>query len=199
VDQSDGLSSEATLLAALRKRDPQALSTLFEAWSDPLFRLASGLLRDEQAAEDVVQCTFVALLQHMDTFDGRARLSTWLYRVAYNECMGRLRSAVEADDVDAWDEAEFLPPTLIDWRTLPEAVVTGAEARAEMARAIARLTPALHAVFTLRDIEGMSVRDTAEALGLSEAAVKVNLHRARLFLRERLTGYFEERVARAGD
>ena len=193
------MTDEATLIAALRQRDSQALSVLFEAWSDPLFRLAAGLLRDEQAAEDVVQSTFVSLLRHVDTFDGRARLSTWLYRVAYNDCMGRLRASVETEDVDAWDESEFLPPTLIDWRTLPEAVVTSAEARAEMMRAIGQLTPALHAVFTLRDIEGLSVRDTAEALGLSEAAVKVNLHRARLCLREQLAGYFEERVASPGD
>ena len=73
--------------------------------------------------------------------------------------------------------------------------MSGAEAQAEMARAIARLTPALRAVFTLRDIEGLSIRETAEALSLSEAAVKVNLHRARLSLREQLTGYFEECVS----
>lgn len=193
------MTDEPTLIAALRQRDSQALSSVFEAWSDPLFRLAAGLLRDEQAAEDVVQSTFVALLRHVDTFDGRARLSTWLYRVAYNDCMGRLRAPVETEDVDAWDESEFLPPTLVDWRALPEAAVTSDEARAEMARAIGQLTPTLRAVFTLRDIEGLSVHDTAEALGASEAAVKVNLHRARLFLREKLTSYFEEHVAPAGD
>jgi RNA polymerase sigma-70 factor (ECF subfamily) len=190
---------EQALVAALRRRDPDALSALFASYSDPLYRLAAGILRDDQSAEDVVQATFVALIQHVDRFDGRASLRTWLYRVAYNGCMQRLREPAPDADVDAWDEAEFMPPTLVDWRTLPEAVVTGAEARAEMARAIQALTPALRAVFTLRDIEGLSIREAAEALAISEAAVKVNLHRARLSLREQLTGYFEERAAQPGD
>jgi RNA polymerase sigma-70 factor (ECF subfamily) len=198
TEDTGSIAAEGALVAALRQRDPQALSALFEAYSDPLYRLAAGLLRDEQAADDIVQSTFVALIRHVDGFDGRSSLRTWLYRVAYNGCMGRLREPVAEEDVDSWNEAEFLPPTLMDWRNLPEALVTGAEARAEMARAIQTLTPALHAVFTLRDIECLSVRETAEALGLSEAAVKVNLHRARLALREQLTGYFEERAARPG-
>ncbi|HYO89321.1 MAG TPA: sigma-70 family RNA polymerase sigma factor [Candidatus Limnocylindrales bacterium] len=190
----DKASDEQALLTALRKRDAAALTTLFEAYSNPLYRLAVGLLHDDQAAEDVVQSAFVTLIQHIGHFDGRASIRTWLYRVAYNDCLQRLRGPVVVEDVDAWDEAEFMPPTLIDWGALPEAIVSGAEAQAQMLHAIGRLTPALRAVFTLRDIEGLSVRETAESLGLSEAAVKVNLHRARLSLREQLTGYFDERV-----
>lgn len=188
-------SDEQTLLAALRQRDAAALTALFESYSNPLYRLAVSMLHDEQCAEDVVQSAFVTLIQHIDTFDGRASIRTWLYRVAYNDCLQRLRGPVLEEDVDAWSETEFMPPTLIDWRELPEALVSGAEAQTEMARAIARLTPALRAVFTLRDIEGLSIRETAEALSLSEAAVKVNLHRARLSLREQLTGYFKECVS----
>lgn len=186
--------SEDALVAALRAHDPTALAALFENYSNPLYRLAISLLRDEQAADDVVQSTFVTLIQHIGQFDGRARIRTWLYRVAYNECMQRLRAPAPDEDVDAWAEAEFVPPTLIDWGALPEAVVGGKEAQHQLLQAISRLSPTLRAVFTLRDGEGLSIRETAETLNLSEAAVKVNLHRARLILREHLTGYFGERV-----
>jgi RNA polymerase sigma-70 factor (ECF subfamily) len=187
--------SEHELVAALRARDPAALTALFEQNSNPLYRLAISLLHDPQAADDIVQMTFVALIQHIDQFDGRASIRTWLYRVAYNGCMQRLRAPTQDDDLDAWNEAGFMPPTLIDWGALPEAVVSGQEAQRQLLQAISRLTPALRAVFTLRDSEGLSIRETAEALNMSEAAVKVNLHRARLILREQLTGYFGERAA----
>lgn len=183
---------EQEWVAALRRRDAAAFAALFERYSDPLYRLSVSLLHDELCADDVVQVTFTALIEHIDRFDGRASLRTWLYRVAYNACMQRLRVPDRETDVDDWDDGSTLPMALIDWRDLPENVVSGQEAHAQVAQAIAALTPTLRAVFTLRDIEGLSTRETAEALGLSEAAVKVNLHRARLFLRERLAGYFEE-------
>ena len=82
---------EQTLLAALRRRDPAAFSQLFETHSDKIYRLAVGLLQDESAAEGVVQDTFMRLIERLDQFEGRAKLSTWLYRVAYNLCQDRLR------------------------------------------------------------------------------------------------------------
>ncbi|MFQ3566760.1 MAG: sigma-70 family RNA polymerase sigma factor [Aggregatilineales bacterium] len=186
---------ERALVARLKARDPAALAALFERSADRIYRLALSLLRDEQAADDVVQNTFVALIDAIDTFEGRARLDSWLYRVAYNDALSRLRAQKPLVPLNVPDDGEALmPANLIDWTTLPEELLTDVEVRAEMERAIATLTPVQRAVFVLRDIEGFSTRETADSLGLSEANVKVALHRARLALREHLAGYFERQV-----
>ncbi len=185
---------DAALLDALKQRDSSVLSALFTRYADALYRLAVRLLGDQQQADGVVQTAFLALLDHADRFEGRANIGTWLYRVAYNECLMRLRAAppVSLEDL-AGESGELMPSCLVDWRNLPEAVLLNEEAHAEMERAINSLTPTLRAVFTLRDIEELSVSETAHILNLSEAAVKTNLHRARLHLRERLSRYFERR------
>jgi RNA polymerase sigma-70 factor (ECF subfamily) len=150
------------------------------------------VLHDEQQADGVVQNTFLSLIHHIDDFEGRSGIGTWLYRVAYNECMMRTRQAkpqVELDDSD-----EMMPGSFIDWSSVPEDVVSSHEAAEQMERAIAHLKPDLRIVFTLRDVEELSTAETAEILGLTESAVKVRLHRARLALREQLATYFEKRV-----
>lgn len=186
---------ECALIAQLKARDPAALATLFERSADRIYRLALSLLRDEQAADDVVQNTFVALIDAIDTFEGRARLESWLYRIAYNDALGRLRAQKPLVPLSMPDDGEApMPANLVDWATLPEELLTTVEVRAEMDRAIAALTPVQRAVFILRDIEGLSTSETAESLGLSETNVKVVLHRARLALREHLAGYFERQV-----
>jgi RNA polymerase sigma-70 factor (ECF subfamily) len=184
---------EETLVSALKQRDPEALAALFECYADKIYRLAVGLVHDEQQADGIVQDTFLALIKHVDRFEGRSQISTWLYRVAYNEsmmCLRRVHPEVNIDDMDDG----VMPDCMIDWHTIPERVMSSAEAAHEMACAIASLSPGLRAVFTLRDIDECSTCQTAEILGISEAAVKVRLHRARLALRERLSVYFAERA-----
>lgn len=180
------------LVAALKRRDPDALAAVFEAHADKLYRLAANMLRDDISADGVVQDTFIRLIERVDSFEGRADIGTWLYRVAYNECMMRLRRQRPHLELDAIDEEGFMPANFSDWRDLPESAVSSSEAAAEMQQAIASLSPALRAVFLLRDVEGLSTQETAQALGLSESAVKVRLHRARLHLRERLAAYFDD-------
>jgi RNA polymerase sigma-70 factor (ECF subfamily) len=187
------MQNEGALIDSLQRRDPQALAALFERYANPIYRLAARLLNDEQQADGVVQNTFMALIEHIDQFEGRSGLGTWLYRVAYNECMGRIRAAAPLVELEPLVEGELLPTNLIDWDSVPESVVLDSESRQQMAAAIESLPPTLRAVFILRDVEELSVHETATALGLSEAAVKVYLHRARLHLRERLAGYFGER------
>lgn len=182
------------ILMALRRRDPQALAILFEQHADAIHRLALNVLGgDAQQADGVVQDTFIALIEHVEQFEGRARISTWLYRVAYNEALRRLRRArpqLALDD--ALDEDLPMPASLFDWRDLPEEALRQQEARAMMQAAIDALPASLRAAFTLRDVQEFSTREVAEILSISEAAVKVRLHRARLALREALSAYFEE-------
>lgn len=186
---------EQELLAALRRRDATAFSQLFEAYSDRVYRLAVGLLESEVEAEGVVQDTFMRLIERLDQFEGRSKLSTWLYRVAYNLCQDRLRKrkpiSTLVEEVD--DEGTIPTPTiLIDWEQLPERCLTAAEISRELDEAIATLPPKLKAVFILREIEGVSTQACAEALDISVSATKVRLHRARLLLREQLATYFME-------
>jgi RNA polymerase sigma-70 factor (ECF subfamily) len=183
---------ETTLINALKRREQDALATVFERYSDKLYRLAFSVLHDEQQSDGVVQDTFLKLIEHIDTFEGRSSIGTWLYRVAYNEAAGRLRRVKPLVEMDDMEESSPMPTSLIDWRTLPEQALSNQEAFDQMARAVATLAPALRTVFELRDVEELSTRETADILGISESAVKVRLHRARLALREQLAAYFEE-------
>jgi RNA polymerase sigma-70 factor, ECF subfamily len=191
---------------ALRAGDPAAVGALFEAYADRIYRLALGLLREPAAAEDIVQETFLSALTHLDRFEGRSSLGTWLYRVAYNAAIDQLRR--RSDEPLPPDEPEGdletgmalpLPRSIIDWARTPERWQADHEVAAEIERAISELPQSLRIVFLLRDVEGLSTEETAEALGLSEGATKVRLHRARLAMRERLSAYFSERLPRKGD
>jgi RNA polymerase sigma-70 factor (ECF subfamily) len=189
------IASEADLLHRLRQRDQSALAEVFEVYSDRIYRLALSLLHDEQSADGVVQDTFISLIEHIDGFEGRSSLGTWLYRVAYNHCMGRLRRV--RPQVPLLEEVEdnldqpIMPTHLMDWRNLPEALFGSSEAMQQMTLAIQGLAPSLRAVFILRDVEERSTEETAQIMAISPGAVKVRLHRARLALREALADYFE--------
>ncbi len=183
---------EEALVKALQQRDPSAFTYVFEQYAPKLYRLAAQLLRDDQQADGVVQNAFLALIEKIDTFQARSRISTWLYRVAYNEVLTRLRRQRPQLDLESYAEADLLPACLVDWSALPEALLDSQEARHMLERAIAQLPTTLQSVFILRDVEELSTAETAQILNISEAAVKVRLHRARLALRERLAQYFEE-------
>jgi RNA polymerase sigma-70 factor, ECF subfamily len=186
------MPSEQELVAALRRREPDAFETLFETYSDKAYRLAVSLLEDETEADCVVQDTFLRLLERLDQFEGRAQLSTWLYRVAYNLSIDRLRqrrpTVTMADEAD--DDMIPSPEVLVDWEHLPEDLLTESELAVELNTAIAALPEKFRVVFILREIEGLSTAETAVITQLSLSAVKVRLHRARLFLRERLAESF---------
>ena len=185
-------------LEALRAGDREQFARLVDAYSPSIYRLALRMLGDGQDAEDVLQTTFIKALQHVGDFEGRSSLSTWLYRIAANEALmliRRTRPTVSLDEEPEDDEGQPLQPRqLADWSGLPENSLLDAEARLLLDRAVQKLPVKLRAVFLMRDIEGLSIRDTSEALDLTETAVKTRLLRARLFLREQLSEYFGERL-----
>jgi RNA polymerase sigma-70 factor, ECF subfamily len=184
--------SEAELLAALRQRQEAAFAYLFETYSDRIYRLAVGLLHDEAEAEGVVQETFLRLFERLDQFEGRSSLGTWLYRVAYNKTMDVLRRhhvTISVDEMD--DEATMAAPSiLLDWRNMPETMLSEAEVATALDQAIAALPEKYRVVFLLREVEGLTTEETAVVANISISAAKVRLHRARLFLRERLAETF---------
>jgi RNA polymerase sigma-70 factor (ECF subfamily) len=194
-------ASESQLLAGLRAGDPVAYRQLVDRNSPRIYSVALGLLGDEQEAEDVLQETFLNAFQAIDRFEGRSALSTWLYRIAYNASLMRLRKrgrmtvfSLDQPAGEADDEGRHESRHLVDWSALPDDQLLSAEAREEMNRAIAELPETLRSTFILRDIQGLSGAETADVLGITVQAVKNRLHRARLKLRDQLSDYFVERA-----
>jgi RNA polymerase sigma-70 factor (ECF subfamily) len=189
-----GGNPEAVLLERIRAGDKAACAECIEQHAPAVYRVALRLMGDESEAEDVVQETFLSAFRSIDRFEGRAGLSTWLFRIAHNAALMRLRRAepsfVSVDESDGGDGGAGVPRQLFDWCCLPEQDFATAEARAELERAVRELPEKLRTVFILRELEGLSTEDTAGALDLSAEAVKTRLHRARLWLRERLSGYY---------
>ena len=146
----------------------------------------------------------MSAFEAVGSFEARSKLSTWLYRIAYNASLMRLRKRKQMTmfslDHPALDEGGTDMPVnrqLVDWSSVPDDELLTAEARQEMDRAIAELPDSLRSTFILRDIQGLSGAETAEVLGISVQAVKTRLHRARLWLRNRLSDYFSERMESA--
>ena len=191
---------EAFSLEALKAGDRTEFARLVEANYELVYRLAIRMLNDPQDAEDVLQETFLKALRGLNNFDGRSSLSTWLYRIATNEALMALRrrkpDMVSTDEPVETEEGEQEPVQIVDWGLLPEEELMSVEAQRYLSEAIDRLSPSLRAVFVLRDIQGLSTQETGEVLNLSETAVKTRLSRARLRLREDLSGYFGEKLAR---
>lgn len=192
-------AGEADLVDGLRAGDAAAYRTFVDENSASVYGLALKLLGDEQEAEDVLQETFLSAFRAIDRFEGRSKLSTWLYRIAYNASLMHLRKRERMTtfslDQPYGDEEQARPVAgdlLLDWSTVPDDRLLTAEARQEMDRAIAQLPESLRSAFILRDIQGLSGAETAEILGISVQAVKNRLHRARLSLRDRLSSYFAE-------
>jgi RNA polymerase sigma-70 factor (ECF subfamily) len=188
---------EHELMLRLRAGDKAACAQCIELHAPDVYRLALRLTGHEADAEDVTQETFLNAFRAIDSFEWRAGLKTWLHRIAYNAAMQRLRRrpppSVPVEG--AADEAESpTPRELFDWCCLPEEDFENAEARAELEQAVHELPEKLRLVFVLRELEELSTEETAAALGLTPQNVKVRLHRARLWLRERLAGYFTERA-----
>ena len=157
-------------------------------------------MNDQQEAEDVMQETFISAFRALDRFQGRSQLSTWLYRIAYNAALMRLRKRrLPVESLDAaheTEDGELMPPRqLVDWTAPPDELLLSKEFRGKLDAALASLPESLRSVFVLRDIEGLSTTETAEVLGLTETNAKVRLHRARLALRERLAGYLAPALA----
>jgi len=196
----DVIITEEISLEALRAGDKAEFARMVEAHYGLIYRLAIKMMEDPQDAEDILQETFIKAYRHISGFDGRSKLSTWLYRIATNEALMALRrrkfSMISIDEPVETQETEQKPIQITDWCCLPEVEMMSSESRAYMDKAIKELPQSLRTVFLLRDIEGLSTLETAQVLDLSTAAVKTRLSRGRLRLRESLSEYYGERMIR---
>lgn len=194
------ITSPEFSLDALRAGDRAEFARLVDAYSAPIYRLGLKMLGNPQDAEDVLQNTFLNALTHLADFEGRSSLSTWLYRIASNEALMLLRrkkNTVNLDDFQPEDAEETpLPEVFVDWSALPETELLNGESKGALDAAVASLPESLRMVFLLRDIEGLSIKETADILNLTETNVKTRLLRARMSLREQLSAYYGERLTR---
>jgi len=183
-------------LVALKQGNHSELARMVTRYSDSIYRVALRMLNNPSDAEDVLQETFIKAIRALPTFEGRSSLSTWLYRIAVNESLMLMRKqkpevAVADDEFNDSDDIDSFPTFQIqDWCCLPEKDFMSTETKSILDQSIQKLSTNLRSVFILRDIEGLSIQDTAEALGITETNVKTRLLRARLKLREELSDYF---------
>ena len=195
----------------MRRRAPhakagelEAFETLIGRYERKVYSLARRIVQQEQDAEDVTQQTFLSALEHLAGFREEASFSTWLLRVATHAALKviRKRKGLPTVSLDASTEPQEgyntvpHPEYIADWRESPEHLVGRNETARLIDEALRELDDKHRVIFLLRDVEGLSVKETAEALGLSEANVKVRLLRARLQLRERLTREFGDPARR---
>lgn len=180
--------AEEDLLAALKRRDPYACTCFMKWYAPRMTRLAVRMMGDPDEADGVVQDSFISACNKIDTFRGESSLATWLHRIVMNTSLMRLRGRkvrVSLDD----DQSSGLLDSLMQNAEEPLDDVIATELGDTLNREIARLPETLRTVLVLREFEGLSTRETAEMLGISESAVKVRLHRGRQALQEALVTY----------
>jgi RNA polymerase sigma-70 factor (ECF subfamily) len=188
---------ELALVERARDGDAQAFAELIRKYERRIYRMARNITQNDEDAEDVLQEAFLKAYEHLDSFQGQSKFYTWLTRIAVNESLMKLRKrktdrTVSLDDSIETDE-EPIAREIAVWDGNPEMKYSQAELRELLDKAIAGLKPIFRTVFVLRDVEELSTEETAEALGLSVAAVKSRLLRARLQLREKLTRTFKRK------
>lgn len=191
ITEPSGAEDDLTLFRRAQTGDFQAFADLVRRLQGRVYGVAYRILGQAQDAEDVVQQTFLSVIEHIDRFREESAVATWVLRIATNFALKILRKKRGLPTV-VLEEEESLgavphPDYIAQWREPPDALVERAELRELLDRAIAELDDKYRVVFVLRDIEGLSTEETAETLGLSGSNVKIRLLRARMQLRERLT------------
>jgi RNA polymerase sigma-70 factor (ECF subfamily) len=196
------VSDELALVQSAKKGDVSAFEELVRRYDRNVFRIAQHITHNREDAEDVVQDAFLKAYSNLDQFQGQSKFYTWLVRIAVNEALMKLRrikpGRTVSLDEDVKTDEDSLPREVADWSPNPEQQYNQAELRDILTRTIQGLPTSFRTVFVLRDVEGLSTEETAEALDLSIPAVKSRLLRARLQLRERLNRYFQKRESGDG-
>jgi len=195
---AERLYDDNVLLEELRKGSPEAVEALFERFHGKIYGLAMSILKNESDAEEAAQDVFLTVFRKADTFQGNSALYSWIYRICVNACLMRLRGKRRQETVSI---EEFMPVFTEEGKHAGSVEAWGKEVERkmlnkELGQVIRKFTEDLsekyRVVFVLSDVEGLSNEETAQILGLSVPAVKSRLHRARLYLRERLSRYLRE-------
>ncbi len=198
MPQEAAAFDETALVTQARQGDSEAFNGLAERYQRNIFRLAQNITQNREDAEDVLQETFLKAYEHLPEFHGDSKFYTWIVRIAVNEALMKLRKR-------KWDKTVWLDEPINTgedsvareiavWEDNPEQRYSKEELHDILDKAVNGLAPPYRTVFVLRDMEGLSTEETAEALELSVPAVKSRLLRARLQLRDKLTAFFKKKV-----
>lgn len=190
------MANEATLIARVVAGENEVFHQLIRPYERLVYVTILAIVRNETEAEDATQETMINAFRHLKSFRGDAKFSTWLVTIAMNEGRKRLRKAKVAaedslDEPAEENEGDFTPEVLTDWREIPLAALERKELRRKLREAVEMLPEKYREVFVLRDIEGLNQEETAAALGINVALVKVRLHRARMMMQKSLVPYLK--------
>ena len=178
------------MIAKILAGDSQLFHELIRPYEHRVYVMALSFLHNEADAEDAAQEAFLKAFRNLSSFRGEAKFGTWLVSITLNEARSRIRSRntikMESLDEPADDQGHISPALLRDWKEIPSEALERKEIRLLLQQAITGLPLIYREVFQLRDIEQLSVNEAAAALGISIAAVKVRLHRARMMLQKKL-------------
>jgi RNA polymerase sigma-70 factor (ECF subfamily) len=180
---------EAQMIAAILAGDRELYHELIQPYELSVYRMALSFIKDEAEAEDVAQEAFLKAFRNLSNFRGESKFSTWLISITLNEARRRLRRSkvrMESLDEPPEDGGKVSPALLRDWREIPSEALERQELRALLQKAIRELSPIYREVLVLRDIEELSIEETASALAISIPSVKIRLYRARIMLQKEL-------------
>jgi RNA polymerase sigma-70 factor (ECF subfamily) len=183
---------DSSLVERARKGDRDSFEKLVREHHGRIYRTLLGITGNREDAEDLTQMAFLKAYEHLGNFQGTAKFSTWLTRIAINEGLQRLRARRPMESLDdaGDDDEEFRPRQVRAWSESPEQAFSRNELRSLVEQELMRLPEKYRLVVMLRDLEELSTEETAQALGLGTAVVKTRLLRGRLMLRERLAPRF---------
>lgn len=165
----------------------QQFTEIVEQYSDLAYSVAFRMLRNAEGAEDAVQEAYISAFKALPNFKCQSKLSTWLYRIVVNACLMKIRK--EKSRAKYISENLFNDALVYDWKNDPEEAAVNSELRSTLESGLEILSPDLRAAVVLRDIQGLSTEEAAEALNVSIASLKSRLHRARVQLRKHLEEY----------
>jgi RNA polymerase sigma-70 factor (ECF subfamily) len=181
---------EATMIASILAGNTHEFHDLIRPHQRSVYSMALSMLQNEADAEDAAQEAFLKAFRNLKGFRAESKFSTWLISIVLNEARGRLRQKktmkVQSLDEGPDEQGQTLPALLRDWREIPSEALERQEVRSLLQRAITDLPLIYREIFLLRDVQELTVSESAEALGITTASVKVRLHRARTMLQKTL-------------
>lgn len=198
VEDSTTGRTDRDLFSAAKSGDYQAFEEIVRRYHDKVYRLAFGMMKSDAEAEEVVQDTFLNVFRHLDSFRADAAPGSWLYRIAANSALMRLRTkrrkpllSIEDMPPGVDGDARSIWPMGL-WGETPDDKLLTKELLARIQDAIARLPEKYRLVLLMRDVEGLDNAEVADTLGLTLPTVKARLHRSRLFVRDEIERYFKD-------
>jgi len=190
-------SGDMDLVHACKNGDAAAFGQLVKRYDRKLLRIAQSVTHNREDSQDAVQEAFLKAYQHLADFREACQFSTWLIRITVNQALMKLRkqhgTRETSLDEDFEDEGDILPKDVMDWAPNPEQLCWASELRDILRKALEELRPISRTVFILRDVEGLTIDQTATVLNMSQTAVKARLWRVRLQLREALSKHFSQK------